>query len=212
MSMSTAEMRSSSAVVVALEPSAAAASPFGGEMNGVGEMGGSPSGRRELLSPRKGASRQSASRAAAWSSAGLFFITSTTTVFINKAIFRVYSFDAPATLVTGQMLFSIGLLYLSSIIFGADQRATASGFSIRIERPCAKSLLRVGPLSALFLTKLLLDMSALSLINIPMYGVLKSFTSVFVIALDILLRQKNHLHSTRVWIEKSESYSISVRW
>ena len=43
--------------------------------------------------------------------AGLFGITSTTTVFVNKAIFSVYHFDAPATLVAGQMMFALVLIY-----------------------------------------------------------------------------------------------------
>ncbi|CAI7921124.1 unnamed protein product [Closterium sp. NIES-54] len=45
-------------------------------------------------------------------------------------------------------------------------------------------------LSFAFLLKLLLDMSALSRVNIPMYGVLKSSTTPFVLLLDYFLRSK----------------------
>ena len=93
-------------------------------------------------------------RARSWSSAALFGVTSTTTVFINKAIFHVYGFKAPATLVMGQMIFSILLLYFFSIV-GV----------VRIQKITMRNAIRVGPLSAIFLLKLLLDMSALSHIN-----------------------------------------------
>jgi solute carrier family 35 protein len=46
----------------------------------------------------------------------------------------------------------------------------------------------VGLLSFFFVLKLLLDMSALSVVNIPMYGVLKSSTTPCVLLLDYLLR------------------------
>lgn len=51
-------------------------------------------------------------------------------------------------------------------------------------------------MSFAFLLKLLLDMSALSRVNIPMYGVLKSATTPFVLLLDYVLRNKRA--STRV--------------
>ena len=49
---------------------------------------------------------------------------------------------------------------------------------------------RVGLLSFCFVLKLLLDMSALSVVNIPMYGVLKSSTTPCVLLLDYLMRKK----------------------
>ena len=106
-------------------------------------------------------------------------------IFYPKAIFRVYDFKAPATLVTGQMLFSIILIYLVSTIQN-NRKNTNSGGSylnddhhegvkeklilsskspVKIQRLNKKIFFRVGPLSALFLLKLILDMSALSLIN-----------------------------------------------
>ena len=49
---------------------------------------------------------------------------------------------------------------------------------------------RVGWLSFFFVLKLLLDMSALAVVNIPMYGVLKSSTTPCVMVLDYCLRGK----------------------
>ena len=51
-------------------------------------------------------------------------------------------------------------------------------------------LLQVFLLSFLFLLKLVLDMSALNLVNIPMYGVLKSATTPFVLLMDYCMRRK----------------------
>ena len=56
--------------------------------------------------------------------------------------------------------------------------------------PALSSSLQVFLLSFAFLLKLLLDMAALSRVNIPMYGVLKSATTPFVLLLDYLLRSK----------------------
>jgi solute carrier family 35 protein len=49
---------------------------------------------------------------------------------------------------------------------------------------------QVGWLSFFFVLKLLLDMSALAVVNIPMYGVLKSSTTPCVLVLDYCLRGK----------------------
>ena len=43
-----------------------------------------------------------------------------------------------------------------------------------------RGLLRVGPLSLLFLLKLLLDMSALALINIPMYETMHVYERIYI--------------------------------
>ena len=49
---------------------------------------------------------------------------------------------------------------------------------------------RVGLLSMFFLVKIVLDMSALVLINIPMYGVLKTATTPLVMFLEFIMRKK----------------------
>eukprot|EP00270_Netrium_digitus_P010221 TRINITY_DN3157_c0_g1_i1.p1 TRINITY_DN3157_c0_g1~~TRINITY_DN3157_c0_g1_i1.p1 ORF type:complete len:356 (+),score=84.11 TRINITY_DN3157_c0_g1_i1:360-1427(+) len=104
---------------------------------------------------------------------------SVASVFINKAIFHVYKFNHPYTLVLGQTVFTLILLVLMR--------------HLRIIRlaPFQMSIFRkVFLLSFAFLLKLLLDMSALNLVNIPMYGVLKSATTPFVLFLDYIMRSK----------------------
>ncbi|CAI5461058.1 unnamed protein product [Closterium sp. Yama58-4] len=100
-------------------------------------------------------------------------------VFVNKAIFRVYRFTFPYTLVFFQTLFT--LLLLAAMRLSRAIRLAPFRLSV---------LRRVALLSFAFLLKLLLDMAALSRVNIPMYGVLKSATTPFVLLLDFLLRAK----------------------
>lgn len=107
-------------------------------------------------------------------------LLSIATVFLNKGIFQVYKFHAPATLVAGQMAVSVG-----SIVF-----MNVCGI-IQPTKFCWKTFKKVGLMSTFFLGKLVLDMAALSIVNIPMYGVLKSATTPFVLLLDWLLRAKS---------------------
>ncbi|CAI5522755.1 unnamed protein product [Closterium sp. Naga37s-1] len=143
-------------------------------------------------------------------------------VFVNKAIFRVYRFTFPYTLVFFQTLFTLTLLAamrLSRAIRLAPFRlsvlrrvrpslapcpqaahghgAGARGSGQQREQRGAEGRgewsegrAEVALLSFAFLLKLLLDMAALSRVNIPMYGVLKSATTPFVLLLDYLLRAK----------------------
>ncbi|CAI7832365.1 unnamed protein product [Closterium sp. NIES-54] len=158
-------------------------------------------------------------------------------VFVNKAIFRVYRFTFPYTLVFFQTLFTLLLLAamrLSRAIRLAPfrlsvlrrvrpspclRRLTGMGRELGVVgsrgcpamSPCHRPTshpsphltsphpshlslpppsLQVALLSFAFLLKLLLDMAALSRVNIPMYGVLKSATTPCVLLLDYLLRAK----------------------
>ncbi|CAI7730124.1 unnamed protein product [Closterium sp. NIES-53] len=104
---------------------------------------------------------------------------SVASVFINKAIFHVYHFNHPYTLVLGQTCFTLVLLLLMRR-FRVIRLAPFQFYVFQ----------RVFLLSFAFLLKLLLDMSALSRVNIPMYGVLKSSTTPFVLLLDYFLRSK----------------------
>jgi len=106
-------------------------------------------------------------------------LVSIATVFLNKGIFQVYKFHAPATLVAGQMAVSVGCIVFMN----------ACGV-IQPTKFCWKTFKKVGLVSTFFLGKLVLDMAALSIVNIPMYGVLKSATTPFVLLLDWLLREK----------------------
>eukprot|EP00897_Mesotaenium_endlicherianum_P000076 jgi/Mesen1/10069/ME000730S09341 len=110
---------------------------------------------------------------------------SVASVFINKAIFHVYKFNYPYALVLGQTIFTLVLLTLMRNL-GVIRLATFQTYIFR----------RVFLLSFAFLLKLLLDMSALNKVNIPMYGVLKSSTTPFVLLLDYVMRDKKA--STRV--------------
>lgn len=110
---------------------------------------------------------------------------SVASVFINKAIFHVYKFNYPYTLVFGQTVFTVVLLSLMRNL----RIIRTSPFQLYVFR-------RVFLLSFAFLLKLLLDMAALNRVNIPMYGVLKSSTTPFVLMLDFVLRDKKA--STRV--------------
>ncbi|CAI5976037.1 unnamed protein product [Closterium sp. NIES-64] len=142
-------------------------------------------------------------------------------VFVNKAIFRVYRFTFPYTLVFFQTLFT--LLLLAAMRLSRAIRLAPFRLSVlrRVHplppahSPCPQAALAHGRplptggpwawagcsgfwategdvalLSFAFLLKLLLDMAALSRVNIPMYGVLKSATTPFVLLLDYLLRAK----------------------
>lgn len=97
-------------------------------------------------------------------------------MFINKALFRVWGFHFPATLVCGQTAFSLGFMLL------LRQLGT-----VKAERLSGRMLRKVFPLSFMFLLKIVLDMSALVLINIPMYGVLKTTTTPFTMLVDYVM-------------------------
>ncbi|GAQ81319.1 Nucleotide/sugar transporter family [Klebsormidium nitens] len=111
--------------------------------------------------------------------AGFYGFMSVSSVFINKAIFKVYAFNFPFTLVLGQTIFTL-ILLLTIRRLGFIRTAP---FQFAIFK-------RVFLLSFAFLLKLLLDMSALALVNIPMYGVLKSSTTPCVLLLDYIMREK----------------------
>mmetsp|Transcript_25275 Transcript_25275/g.47800 ORF Transcript_25275/g.47800 Transcript_25275/m.47800 type:complete len:364 (-) Transcript_25275:234-1325(-) len=113
-------------------------------------------------------------------SAFFYGFMSVSTVFLNKAIFKVHRFKFPATLVVGQMAFTL-LLVAAMQHVGIVRKFSFSTVHFK----------KVGGLSFFFVLKLLLDMSALSVVNIPMYGVLKSSTTPCVLLLDYLLRNKS---------------------
>mmetsp|Transcript_38555 Transcript_38555/g.53538 ORF Transcript_38555/g.53538 Transcript_38555/m.53538 type:complete len:376 (+) Transcript_38555:332-1459(+) len=112
-------------------------------------------------------------------SAVFYAVMSVSTVFLNKAIFRVHAFKFPATLVAGQMGFTLVLVTVM------QQLGLVRKFHFNFTH-----FKRVGWLSFFFMLKLLLDMSALAVVNIPMYGVLKSSTTPCVMFLDYILRGK----------------------
>jgi|TARA_B100001142_G_scaffold308431_1_gene339962 solute carrier family 35 protein len=112
--------------------------------------------------------------------AALFYgFMSVASVFLNKAIFEVWKYRYPASLVAGQTIFTVCAI------------ATLTKINvIRIGKFNYAHFRRVFPVAAVFQLKLVLDMSALVLVNIPMYGVLKSSTTPFVMLLDYALRSR----------------------
>ena len=119
--------------------------------------------------------------------AAIFYgATSIATVFLNKAIFAVWTFRYPASLVTAQTVFTVfAIVALEQL--GVISPNGAKGLRGNFD---AKAFRRVGSVSAVFQLKLVLDMKALSMINIPMYGVLKSSTTPFVMLLDYVMMYK----------------------
>jgi solute carrier family 35 protein len=112
--------------------------------------------------------------------AALFYgFMSIAAVFLNKAIFEVWKYRYPASLVAGQTVFTVVAIACLSQL-GV----------IKIGAFNPTHFKRVFVVSAVFQLKLVLDMSALVLVNIPMYGILKSATTPFVMLLDFVIRRR----------------------
>jgi solute carrier family 35 protein len=123
-----------------------------------------------------GASSKRYARQRAGALAALFYGScSVLTVFLNKALFAVWRFKFPASLVTAQTLFTVAAILTLERVGVVKRRG---------EKFSRAAFKRVFIVSAVFQLKLVLDMTALSLVNIPMYGVLKSATTPFVMLLD----------------------------
>ena len=134
--------------------------------------------------------RASAARRRRGASAAAFYAaTSVATVFLNKAIFSVWAFRLPATLVTAQTAFTACAIVCLET-FGVIRRSEGGETGRRRGRLDGRAFRRVGLVSAAFQAKLVLDMKALSMINIPMYGVLKSSTTPFVMLIDYAMLGK----------------------
>ena len=141
----------------------------------AGKMGGLVNGvKQDLHDNPKGKDRRN--WAGIW--AAVFYGSmSVASVFLNKAIFEVWRYRYPASLVSGQTVFTVLAIFTLSR-FGV----------IKLGKFNVDHFKRVFTVSAVFQLKLVLDMSALVLVNIPMYGILKSSTTPFVMLLDYILR------------------------
>ena len=95
-------------------------------------------------------------RVAGFSAALFYGSMSVASVFLNKAIFQVWRYRYPASLVTGQTVFTVLAIFLLSNL-GV----------IKIAKFNRVHFKRVFLVSAVFQLKLVLDMSALVLVNIP---------------------------------------------
>lgn len=112
----------------------------------------------------------------------LFFAGSSLgAIFINKACLTGYHFRYPLILMLGQMTFAIVVL----TILHASNRKTI---------PQLKSgdiFLMIVP-TLLFTSNVIVGLSALSLVNIPMFSALRRLTLLFVMGAEYVFLKKTH--------------------
>lgn len=111
----------------------------------------------------------------------LFAGSSLGAIFINKTCLTGYHFRYPMTLVLGQMIFAVVLLSLLNM----------SGL-VRIQRASSQGLLTLALPTALFTSNVVVGLSALSLVNIPMFSAFRRLTLVFVIGAEYVFLNKKH--------------------
>ena len=100
--------------------------------------------------------------------------------FANKAVLTSYSFNYPFFLVTCQMAFTIGVLEFL--------RLTRSTTLVRFA--LSRGLQFLVP-SVFYAANCVLSLSALSGMNIPMYGVIKRCAPVIILILGIFILGKS---------------------
>lgn len=106
-------------------------------------------------------------------------ITSASMAFANKAVLSYYNFDYPFFLVTCQMAFAIILLEFL--------RLTQSTSLVRFNLQRGRDFLVP---SIFYAVHSVLSLSALSGMNIPMYGVIKRCSPVVILFLTSVLLKK----------------------
>lgn len=102
-------------------------------------------------------------------------------IFINKTCLTGYHFRYPLTLVLGQMLFAIILLSTMHVC----------GYRTLPETRCA-DLVSLAVPTALFTSNVVVGLSALSLVNIPMFSAFRRLTLLFVMAAEFIYLGKTH--------------------
>lgn len=113
----------------------------------------------------------------------LFFFAGSSlgAIFINKTCLTGYHFRYPLTLVLGQMIFSIFLLSTLHVI----------GYR-RIPPARKRELLSLAIPTALFTSNVVVGLSALSLVNIPMFSAFRRLTLLFVMGAEYVFLRKTH--------------------
>lgn len=112
----------------------------------------------------------------------LFFMGSSLgAIFINKTCLTGYHFRYPLTLMLGQMLFAIILITLLHIA-GYLTLPQASRLELRI----------LAIPTALFTSNVVVGLSALSLVNIPMFSAFRRLTLLFVMGAEYVFLHKTH--------------------
>lgn len=113
----------------------------------------------------------------------LFFFAGSSlgAIFINKTCLTGYHFRYPLTLVLGQMLFAIVLLSMLHML-GYRTIPTAG----------REQLTSLAIPTALFTSNVVVGLSALSLVNIPMFSAFRRLTLLFVMAAEYVFLNKTH--------------------
>lgn len=112
----------------------------------------------------------------------LFFMGSSLgAIFINKTCLTGYHFRYPLFLMLGQMLFAILLLTLLHIL----------GYSRLPFANRAETCVLAVP-TALFISNVVVGLSALSLVNIPVFSAFRRLTLLFVMAAEYFFLNKTH--------------------
>lgn len=112
----------------------------------------------------------------------LFFAGSSLgAIFINKTCLTGYHFRYPLVLMLGQMVFAVFVL----TILHATRYMTIPALSTR-------DLPLIMIPTVLFMSNVIVGLSALSLVNIPMFSAFRRLTLLFVMGAEYVLLKKTH--------------------
>ena len=112
----------------------------------------------------------------------LFFaISSLSAIFINKSCLSGYGFNFPFTLLMGQMLFSLLTLSLLDLLGPTRLPLLTRSQQLRVLLP-----------TLLFIANVVVGLSALSLVNIPMFSAFRRLTLLFVMGAEYLMLGKRY--------------------
>jgi len=123
------------------------------------------------------------SRLTGFSAAAIYGLVSMSAVLVNKALLSSWDFNFPLTMIACQMVISFCLLYSLKHM----------GF-IEYDDWSLTTAQKVAPLALAHVTNVLLGLAALNLVDIPMFGVLRRTTVVFVLVMEyFVLGRKSSL-------------------
>lgn len=115
----------------------------------------------------------------------LFFaVSSLSAIFINKSCLSGYGFNFPFTLLMGQMIFSLLTLSLMDLLGPARLPVLTRSQQLRVLLP-----------TLLFIANVVVGLSALSLVNIPMFSAFRRLTLLFVMAAEYIMLSKRYSRS-----------------
>jgi Triose-phosphate Transporter family len=102
-------------------------------------------------------------------------------VFINKTCLTGYHFRYPLTLMLGQMAFAVIVLTILHVTN-----------HMKIPTLHMKDITLMALTTALFTSNVVVGLSALSLVNIPMFSAFRRLTLIFVMGAEYILLKKTH--------------------